>query len=168
VLRKSRCNSWSFLHIVLNCSECTKNTGPLFSEETISDSTIPGSNGIKQNVEMIHVLCEAWKTIFGERLPVLPRHEIFRVLRSIFRRCEACLEAVARLFETLLWNEVNWTRDYKFPADTGFICNKARAYDLMKSRRWWMRQWIERRQLMEAIKWNADGGWWIMYKLTVL
>jgi hypothetical protein len=109
ILRNSPCNSLNFLHTILKCGECTQNhRAPVFWGNNLRHHS-SGTERKKRKCRTIHVLCETWKTIFGERLPLLPRHEVFRMLRNAFRNCEVCLEAAAGLFETLLWNEANWT-----------------------------------------------------------
>jgi len=40
----------------------------------------------------IHIHCKNWKTVFNRKLTLL-QDELFCVLRNIFRRCEAYLEA---------------------------------------------------------------------------
>lgn len=111
ILRKFPCNSWNFLHPILKCGECTKkHKAPVFWRNNFRHHS-SGTEWKKRKCRTIHVLCETWRTVFGERLRILPRQEVFRMLRNVFRNCEVCLEAVAGLFETLLWNEVNWTAE---------------------------------------------------------
>lgn len=64
---------------------------------------------------------------FKEKLLIF-EDELCHVVRNIFRRCEAWLEAVRGHFMTLQWNMVSWTpgtkMDSKFPEDTGLLCDK--------------------------------------------
>ena len=47
----------------------------------------------------IHICCKNWKTVFNRKLPVL-QDELLCVLRNIFRRCEAYLEAGGQHFDS--------------------------------------------------------------------
>jgi len=47
----------------------------------------------------IHIHCKNWKTVFNRKLPLL-QDELFCVLRNIFRRCEAYLEAGGQHFSS--------------------------------------------------------------------
>jgi len=46
-----------------------------------------------------HIHCKNWKTVFNRKLPFL-QDELFYVLRNIFRRCEAYLEAGGQHFNS--------------------------------------------------------------------
>ena len=47
----------------------------------------------------IHIHCKNWRSVFNRKLPLL-QDELFCVLRNIFRRCEAYLEAGGQHFSS--------------------------------------------------------------------
>jgi hypothetical protein len=73
----------------------------------------------------VHIICKKWKTIFQEKFSVF-HDEFHYMLRNIFRRCEACLDAGIQHFETSLkWGKLNCRgeTDSECLVDEGFMCS---------------------------------------------
>lgn len=71
----------------------------------------------------VHIICKKWKTIFQEKFSVF-HDEVCDMLRNIFRRCAACLDAGIQHFETSLkWGKFNCSRETESEClvDEGFM-----------------------------------------------